>query len=147
MRCTTARWTWNHRGPNFTARAPLCTEATTATGWTVWSFFSTGWVLRKENDWFVRGYVTHEDAGTPDICTTGIRMQEPQDYAALEHQYPQLLEPEHHAAGGRRVPDYITVNRAAQMGWTGGRMAGLAGPVHQTTWPTSGTTTNKCFRR
>ena len=33
--------------------------------------------LRQEGKWFVRGYVTHEDAGkTYDIFTTGIRLQE-----------------------------------------------------------------------
>ena len=42
----------------------------------------------------------------------------PRAHAALEHPVHQLLEPEHHAAGERARPDYITVNEAAQMGWT-----------------------------
>lgn len=40
-------------------------------------FFQHRLELRKEGTWFLRGYVTHEDAGkTYDIFTTGVRMQE-----------------------------------------------------------------------
>lgn len=40
-------------------------------------FFQHRLELRKPGTWFVRGYVTHEDAGkTFDIFTTGVRLQE-----------------------------------------------------------------------
>ncbi len=40
-------------------------------------FFQHRLELRKEGTWFLRGYVTHEDAGnTYDIFTTGVRLQE-----------------------------------------------------------------------
>ncbi|MBL7982422.1 MAG: TonB-dependent receptor [Flavobacteriales bacterium] len=40
-------------------------------------FFQHRLEFRKEGTWFVRGYVTHEDAGqTYDIFTTGVRLQE-----------------------------------------------------------------------
>lgn len=40
-------------------------------------FFQHRLELRKADHWFLRGYVTHEDAGdTYDIFTTGIRLQE-----------------------------------------------------------------------
>ncbi len=40
-------------------------------------FFQHRLEVRKEGTWFLRGYVTHEDAGnTYDIFTTGVRLQE-----------------------------------------------------------------------
>ena len=82
-------------------------------------FFQHRLELRKEGDWFVRGYVTHEDAGsTYDIYTTGIRMQEaagPTLRWNIEYTnwWNLNITPVVNAR-----PDYITASEAAQMGWT-----------------------------
>ena len=82
-------------------------------------FFQHRLELRKENDWFVRGYVTHEDAGnTYDIYTTGIRMQEAAGPTLRWNiQYTNYWNLNITPLVNAR-PDYITVNEAAQMGWT-----------------------------
>jgi hypothetical protein len=75
--------------------------------------------LKREGTWFLRGYVTHEDAGkTYDIFTTALRLQDATGatddwnipYATLWGNWiaPQV----------ESRPDYITAGEAVQMGMT-----------------------------
>lgn len=81
-------------------------------------FFQHRLEARQEGRWFVRGYVTHEDAGTTyDIFTTGIRLQQAagpsQDWnTAYANYWAQQIRPLVHAH-----PEYITQAEAVQLGW------------------------------
>ena len=82
-------------------------------------FFQHRLELRREGKWFVRGYVTHEDAGkTYDIFTTGVRLQEaagPTDdwNVAYANLWSSWMRPQ---VEGR--PDYITTQEAPSFGIT-----------------------------
>ncbi|MFN8352250.1 MAG: carboxypeptidase-like regulatory domain-containing protein [Flavobacteriales bacterium] len=87
-------------------------------------FFQHRLELRREGKWFVRGYVTHEDAGkTYDIFTTGVRLQEAAGrtdewnvpYTTL---WGTWIRPQVEAR-----PDYITTSEAVALGWNGTQWA------------------------
>ncbi len=81
-------------------------------------FFQHKVELKREGKWFVRGYITHEDAGrTYDIFTTALRLQEASgatkdwntDYTTY---WGTTIRPLVNA-----MPGYITTSQAAAMGW------------------------------
>lgn len=116
------------------ARAPLELIAASnfSTGSTVYQgenryrlqdvkFFQHRLELRQEGTWFVRGYVTHEDAGsTYDIFTTGLRLQEAAGPTGGQNgwnteytiYWGDVIRPIVEAD-----PDYITISEAIQLGW------------------------------
>lgn len=85
-------------------------------------FFQHRIELKRDGRWFLRGYVTHEDAGrTYDIYTTGIRMQQAAGPTGGQNSWNSLystywgntITPEVNAR-----PDYIDANEAYDLGWT-----------------------------
>ena len=79
--------------------------------------------LRQEGKWFVRAYVTHEDAGkTYDIFTTALRLQSATGatdkwntpYTTL---WANWMRPQVEA-----IPDYLTLVEAAQQGINTGEL-------------------------
>ncbi|MBP9079255.1 MAG: carboxypeptidase-like regulatory domain-containing protein [Flavobacteriales bacterium] len=84
-------------------------------------FFQHRVELRQEGTWFLRAYVTHEDAGrTYDIYTTALRLQEAAGATGgangwnfeYNKYWGDSITPLVH------LPDYITATQAAGMGWT-----------------------------
>jgi len=84
-------------------------------------FFQHRLELKREGKWFVRGYVTHEDAGkTYDIFTTGVRLQEAAGatddwnvpYTTLWGNWIRPLV--------EARPDFITTSEAPSFGITNG---------------------------
>lgn len=82
-------------------------------------FFQHRIEVNQKDRWFLRGYLTHEDAGrTFDIFTTGIRMQDASgptrewniQYANF---WQSTIKPQVEAR-----PDYLTASEAASMGFT-----------------------------
>ena len=82
-------------------------------------FFQHKLEIKREGKWFVRGYVTHEDAGkTYDIFTTALRIQEAsgstQDWNVPYTTYWGSFITQQVNA----LPGYITAAQAQSMGWT-----------------------------
>ena len=81
-------------------------------------FFQHRVEVREEGKWFVRGYLTHEDAGTTyDIFTTAVRLQQAsgntQDWnIPYANLWQSWIKPQVEAD-----PDYITVSEAIGLGW------------------------------
>lgn len=81
-------------------------------------FFQHRLELRCEGKWFIRGYVTHEDAGqTYDIYTTALRLQSAQgrtiDWNTEYTTYwGSVIRPMVQA-----MPGFITLQQASQLGW------------------------------
>lgn len=84
-------------------------------------FFQHRLELRREGKWFIRAYVTHEDAGkTYDIYTTALRLQEASGPTGgangwnFEYNtfWGSQITPQVQA-----MPGYITVPQAAALGW------------------------------
>ncbi|HMC96049.1 MAG TPA: TonB-dependent receptor, partial [Flavobacteriales bacterium] len=75
--------------------------------------------FRKEGTWFLRGYMTGEDAGdTYDIFTTGVRMSEAAGptkewNTAYANLWSLWIKPQVQAH-----PDYISQSEAAALGWS-----------------------------
>lgn len=85
-------------------------------------FFQHRLELKQEGKWFVRGYITHEDAGrTYDIYTTALRLQDAAGPTGggngwnfeYNKYWGNVVTPAVEA-----LPDYITATEAAGMGWT-----------------------------
>ena len=87
-------------------------------------FFQHKVELSRTGKWFVRGYVTHEDAGrTYDIYTTALRLQDasspapigglPQWNTEYTNHWTNVIPP---LVQG--LPGYVTVSQAVSMGWT-----------------------------
>ncbi len=74
--------------------------------------------IKKEGKWFVRGYMTGEDAGdTYDIFTTGIRLTEAAGQTrewntAYSTLWNNWIRPQVQAH-----PDYVSQSEAIQLGW------------------------------
>ncbi|MBK9421192.1 MAG: TonB-dependent receptor [Flavobacteriales bacterium] len=86
-------------------------------------FFQHRLEVGKKGTWFLRGYVTHEDAGkTYDIYTTALRLQDAQGSTKDWNTQYQTLWGQGNATSswiGSQVvalPDYITANNAAANG-------------------------------
>jgi iron complex outermembrane receptor protein len=81
-------------------------------------FFQHRLELRQEGKWFVRGYVTHEDAGrTYDIFTTGLRLQEASGTTTnWNTRYFTLWETWIKPQINVLRPDFITVQEAPGQG-------------------------------
>lgn len=84
-------------------------------------FFQHRLEVRREGKWFVRAYLTHEDAGkTYDIYTTALRLQEASGPTGgangwnFEYNtfWGSQITPQVQA-----MPGYITVPQAAALGW------------------------------
>lgn len=84
-------------------------------------FFQHRLEIRQEGKWFVRGYVTHEDAGqTYDIYTTALRLQDASGPTGganswnIEYNtyWGNAITPQVQA-----MPGYITATQAYNMGW------------------------------
>jgi outer membrane receptor protein involved in Fe transport len=93
-------------------------------------FFQHRMELRKEGKWFVRGYVTHEDAGeTYDIYSTALRLQEAsgstQDWNTKYNElWGQQSDPNSWISSQViDIPGYITAAQAPSQG------------LNATTWP------------
>lgn len=85
-------------------------------------FFQHRIELKQEGKWFVRGYLTHEDAGrTYDIYTTALRLQEAAGRTGgangWNFQYNHYWG-DHITPIVEGMPGYITPTQAAGMGWT-----------------------------
>lgn len=85
-------------------------------------FFQHRLELRHEGKWFVRAYVTHEDAGqTYDIYTTALRLQDASGRTggsnswniAYSNYWGSVITPLVNS-----TPGYITVSQAVALGWT-----------------------------
>ncbi len=86
-------------------------------------FFQHKLEVARTGKWFVRGYVTHEDAGkTYDIYTTALRLQDasspapigtlPQWNTAYATYWRNVITPQVNA-----LPGYMTVAQAVAAGW------------------------------
>jgi len=84
-------------------------------------FFQHRLEIMHEGKWFVRGYVTHEDAGqTYDIYTTALRLQDAAGPTGgangwnfeYNKYWGNVITPLVHG-----TPGYITATQAAGMGW------------------------------
>ena len=81
-------------------------------------FFQHRLELRREGKWFIRGYVTHEDAGqTYDIYTTALRLQSAQGRTInwnteYNTYWGSVIRPMIQA-----MPGFITIQQAGQLGW------------------------------
>lgn len=75
--------------------------------------------IRKEGTWFVRGYMTGEDAGdTYDIFTTGVRLVDAggptrEWNTAYTNYWNQNMKPQVQAH-----PDYVSQSEAIALGWS-----------------------------
>ncbi len=69
-------------------------------------FFQHRVEVREEGKWFVRGYLTHEDAGTTyDIFTTAVRLQQASgNTQEWNIPYANLWQILDQATGRRRIP-------------------------------------------
>ncbi len=85
-------------------------------------FFQHKVELKQEGTWFLRGYVTHEDAGrTYDIYTTALLLQQAAGETGgangwnfeYNKYWGETITPLVHA-----LPGYITATAAAGMGWS-----------------------------
>ncbi|MCC6939879.1 MAG: TonB-dependent receptor [Flavobacteriales bacterium] len=76
--------------------------------------------LRREGKWFVRGYLTGEDAGnTYDIFTTGVRLQEAGgDYVKWLTAYYTAWQDQAVPYIQQHDPGFLTVSQAIGQGYT-----------------------------
>ena len=73
--------------------------------------------LRQEGKWFVRGYVTHEDAGkTYDIFTTGLRLQSASGETREWNTIYSNLWSQRIRSRVEAIPDYLTTSEALAQG-------------------------------
>lgn len=87
-------------------------------------FFQHKVEVARTGKWFVRGYVTHEDAGkTYDIYTTALRLQDASSPAPIGGQPRWNTEYSTYwssviAPLVRSMPEFVTVAEYTAMGWT-----------------------------
>ncbi|MBK6830711.1 MAG: carboxypeptidase-like regulatory domain-containing protein [Flavobacteriales bacterium] len=101
-------------------------------------FFQHRLEVRKEGTWFLRGYVTHEDAGnTYDIFTTGVRLQEAGGSTQeWNNEYYTLWETWIKPRINVIDPSFITIQEAP----------GAGSPPRAPTMPTSNNTSRTTTR-
>ncbi|MBK6754474.1 MAG: TonB-dependent receptor [Flavobacteriales bacterium] len=82
-------------------------------------FFQHKLEFKQEGKWYVRGYVTHEDAGkTYDIYTTGLRLQGASGNTTPWNTLYTDFWADSIRSQVQAHPDYVSINEAAQLGWT-----------------------------